>query len=321
MLAALLLVPAALSGYVVLRRHRSRRMRAFAAEGLVPTAAGGGPAVRRHVPFAFFLAALSLLVFGLARPRMTIRVPHREGTVVLAFDVSNSMLATDLAPNRMDAAKAAARRFVARQPSHVRMGVVAFSDGGLIVQEPTDVKPDVVAAIDRLTPQGGTSLGQGIFTSLTAIAGEPIDVDPTDPAGLDRAEIGWFGSAAIVLLSDGENRSLPDPLAVTELASLAGVRVFPIGIGKPDGTVLDIDGFSVATRLDEAMLTEIASQTDGTYFAAPDEGALEEVYDSIDLRFTTRKEKTELTGPLAGAAAVLLVVGCGLSLVWFGRVA
>ena len=320
MLAALVAVPAALVGYIALRRRRGRRMQAFAAQGLVPTSEGRRARVRRHLPFACILAALTLLLFGLARPRMTIKVPHREGTVILAFDVSNSMLATDLAPTRMDAAKVAAHRFVDRQPSQVRIGVVAFSDGGLIVQDPTNVKADVVAAIDRLTPQGGTSLGQGIFTSLTAIAGEPIAVDPTDPAGLDRAEIGYFTSAAIVLLSDGENRAMPDPLAVTELASVAGVRIYPIGIGSPDGAVVDIDGFSVATRLDEAMLTEIAATTDGTYFPAPDEDALNEVYDSIDLRFTTRSEKTELTGVLAAAGAVLLVLGGGLSLAWFGRV-
>jgi Ca-activated chloride channel family protein len=320
MLICLLVVPLVVTGYVSMRRRRGRRMTALAAEGLVPTAASVRYRARRHVPFACFVVALTLLLFGMARPRMTIRVPHREGTVILAFDVSNSMLATDLAPTRMDAAKVAARRFVERQPAPVRVGVVAFSDGGLIVQEPTDVRPDVVDAIDRLTPQGGTSLGQGIFTSLTAIAGEPIRVDPTQLASLDAAEIGYFASSAIVLLSDGENRAMPDPLAVTELASVAGVRIYPIGVGSPSGTVIDIDGFTVATALDEAMLTEIATMTDGRYFPAPDEDALNEVYDSIDLRFTTRSENTELTGILAGAGALLLVAGGALSLAWFGRV-
>jgi Ca-activated chloride channel family protein len=319
MLLCLVAVPLVVAGYVSMRRRRGRRMTALAAEGLVPTAASGRYRVRRHVPFACFVAALALLLFGMARPRMTIRVPHREGTVILAFDVSNSMLATDLAPTRMDAAKVAARRFVERQPAQVRVGVVAFSDGGLVVQEPTNVRPDVVSAIERLTPQGGTSLGQGIFTSLTAIAGEPIRVDPAQLTSLDTAEIGYFASSAIVLLSDGENRAMPDPLAVTELASVAGVRIYPIGVGSPGGTVIDIDGFTVATALDEAMLNEIAAMTQGEYFAAPDEDALNEVYDSIDLRFTTRAENTELTGILAGAGALLLVLGGALSLAWFGR--
>jgi Ca-activated chloride channel family protein len=163
-------------------------------------------------------------------------------------------------------------------------------------------------------------VGRTTSSAVPAKATIPIRVDPTDLASLDSAEIGYFASSAVVLLSDGENRAMPDPLAVTELASVAGVRIYPIGIGSPDGTVIDIDGFSVATRLDEAMLNEIATTSDGTYFAAPDEDALNEIYDSIDLRFTTRSEKTEVTGLLAGAGAVLLVIGGGLSLVWFGRV-
>ncbi len=320
-LALLVLVPVALAGYRRLLRRRDRRVAELAAEGFVPTAASGRRRRLRHVPFGFFLAALTLLLVALARPQASVALPRREGTVILAFDVSSSMLATDLKPTRLHAAQDAAKRFVATQPSSIRMGVVAFSDGGLVTQQVTDSRPDVIAAIDRLTPQGGTSLGKGLFTSLGAIAGKPIVLDDAAAGGnLDNVDIGYYGSAAIVLLSDGENTAEPDPLAVAKLASVAGVHVHTIGIGSPKGTVVEIDGFSVATALDETTLTQIAEVTDGTYSAAADPAALAAVYDSIDLRITAEAQPTEVTGLVAGASALLLFVGAALSLAWFGRV-
>ena len=127
-----------------------------------------------HVPPVLLLLALVVLVAGLARPEATVPQPRREGTVILAFDVSASMAAKDLAPNRIDAAKAAARTFVQKQPTTVRVGVVAFSGSGLVTQEPTTDKATVLAAIDRLTPQGGTALASGLQTSLSAIVGRPV---------------------------------------------------------------------------------------------------------------------------------------------------
>jgi Ca-activated chloride channel family protein len=262
-----------------------------------------------------------LLGLAFGRPELSVGLPHMEGTVILAFDVSNSMRAEDLEPTRIDAAKSAARAFVERQPDSVEIGVVAFSDGGLVTQPPTTAKADVLAAIDRLSPLGATSLGQGLFTAINAIAGDPIAVDPAalSTSDLESLDIGYYGHGAIVLLSDGENTSDPDPLAIAELASVAGVRVYPIGVGSSQGTVVDLDGFSVATALDEAVLTEIAEGTGGTYFRAEDASALAEVYDSIDLRLTTEAERTEVTAAVTGASIVLLVLGAALSLVWFGR--
>ena len=138
------------------------------------------------------------------------------------------------------------------------------------------MKEEVVAAIRRLSPSGGTSLGQGLFTSLSTIAGKPLQIDESalESEG-GEVDIGFFGSSAIVLLSDGENTSRPDPLQLAEVASSAGVRIHAIGIGTPEGTVVEIDGFSVATALDEELLTEIAEVTDGTYNRAGDAATLE----------------------------------------------
>ena len=320
MLVFLLAAPLLVVGYLALVRRRAQRAAELAAQGFVPTTSGRRLRRLRHVPFAFFLAAVVLLLVALARPETSLSIPHREGTVILAFDVSNSMRAEDFQPTRMDAAKVAARNFVAKQPKTIKVGVVAFSNGGLVTQAPTDVSADVLAAINRLAPQGGTSLGQGLFTALNAIAGKPITPDGAAPGGgIDNLDIGYLGSAAIVLLSDGENNGDPDPLEVAKLASVAGVHVYPIGIGSAAGTVVDVDGFSVATALDEELLTSIASVTDGAYFHADDATSLADIYNKIDLQLTSETEKTEVTGVVTGISALLLIVGGALSLLWFGR--
>jgi Ca-activated chloride channel homolog len=319
MLLSLGAFPLLVLGYRRLLRRRTARRAELAALGLVATGAVASGR-RRHVVPALFLAALALLFVALARPSATIAQGHRQGTVILAFDVSGSMAATDLSPSRIAAAKSAARTFVNRQPATVRVGVVAFSGSGLITQQPTNDRSRVLAAIDRLTPQGGTALARGLQTSLSAIAGKTVQLDSPDgsvePQGQD---LGFHGSAAVILLSDGENTVGPDPLDVADLASTAGVRIYPIGLGKPEGTVLEIDGFQVATALDEPLLRQIASTTDGRYFAAADEKALTRVYGSIDLAWVVKSEHVEITALLAGAAALLLLFGTGLSLAWFGR--
>jgi len=320
MLVLLLAVPVFVAAYVSLVRRRTERTRALAAQGFVPTASGRRGRWLRHVPFAFFFVAVVFLLVAFARPEVSFSLPHKEGTVILAFDVSNSMMAADLQPTRLDAAKAAAHTFVDKQPSSIKIGVVAFSDGGLVTQAPTDVRPDVLAAIDRLSPQGATSLGQGIFTALNAIAGKPINADLSN-LGSDSSsvDIGYFSSAAIVLLSDGENTSAPDPLEVAKLASVAGVHIYPIGIGSPAGTVVKVNGFSEATALDEPTLQSIASVTNGVYFNAQDTAALNDIYKKLDLKLTSDGKKTEVTGLVTGIGAFLLVMGGALSLVWFGR--
>jgi Ca-activated chloride channel family protein len=319
MLLAVAVIPLVVLWYRKLLRDRATRRAQLAALGLVaPAAVASG--WRRHLPPALLLAALTLLVVSLARPEATVPQPRREGTVILAFDVSASMEAKDIAPTRIDAAKAAARAFVQRQPSTVKVGVVAFSGSGLVTQQPSSDQATVLAAIDRLTPQGGTALASGLQTALSAIVGQPVLVgQPTDPLEPRGPDLGYHGSAAVILLTDGENTSGTDPLDVADIASGAGVHVYPIGLGKPEGTVLEIDGFQVATALDEPLLREIASRTDGKYFAASDEQALADVYNSIDLTWTVATEHIELTAVFAGVAALLLLAWVGLSFLWFGR--
>ena len=320
MLLSLAAVPLVVVGYRRLLRRQAVRQEQLAALGMVAT---GGTRSRRgrHTGPALLLGALTLLLVSLARPEATIAEPRREGTVILAFDVSTSMAATDLSPTRLEAAKAAARTFVSRQPASIRVGVVAFGESGIITQQPTTAQDEVLAAIERLSPQGGTAVGRGILTSLTAIAGRPVLLDDSPSASdLEAADVGYFGSSAVVLLSDGENTAEPDPLALAELASTAGVRIHPIGIGSAEGTVLEVDGFQVATALDERLLRQIAETTDGTYYAAADEKSLAQVYSAIELGWSTEARRLEVTALFAAGAAVLLLAGAMLSLVRSGRV-
>lgn len=306
------------------RRLLARRDAASAqlgAFGVVRGQNGRSLGNRRHLPALFYLIGLALLLTATARPELFVSLPRVEGTVILAFDVSSSMVATDLEPTRLEAAQEAAKLFVEDQPSTVRVGVVAFSNGGLEVEPPTDDETAVLATIDRLTPQGGTSLGQGIFTALNALSENPIVIDPeTLEDELPQIEIEPYNGSVIVLLTDGENLSAPDPLIVAQLAAEAGVRIYTIGIGTAEGSVIELDGFSVVTQLNEQPLQEIASLTNGAYYAASDSEALEEIYQNIDLQLTVRGEKMEITALVSGMAALFFLIGGTISFIWFGRV-
>lgn len=321
MLLSLLLVPLLVGLYFRLLHRRQRATADLGPLGMVQSSSGSKIGQHRHVPPTFFLLGLTLLLFGLARPEMIVSLPRVEGTAILAFDISNSMAADDLEPTRIEAAKAAARAFVENQPPTILIGVVAFSNGGLVVQTPTDDQAAVLATIDRLSPQGGTSLGQGIFTSLNAIAGEAITIDETSlEDGAQSIQIEDYSSAVVVLLTDGENTEPPDPLEIAQVAAEAGVRIYPVGIGSLEGTVVEVDGFSILTQLDEMTLQQIASLTNGVYHHAEDEESLQEIYQNIDLQLTINEEKMEVTSIVAGISMLLLLTGGLLSLFWFGRV-
>jgi Ca-activated chloride channel homolog len=321
MLVWLACVPALVLAYVRALRLRAERSARLASEGLVETAASHRVRWRRHIPFALFATALALVGFALARPTVSLALPERQGTVILAFDVSNSMRADDFEPTRIQAAKQAATAFVERQPRTIRIGVVTFGDGAVTALRPTKEKKDVLAAIKRLSVGGGTSLGQGLYTSLEAIAGKPLTIDESALERDDGAvDIGFFGSSAVVLLSDGENTSPLDPLRLAEVASTAGVPIHAIGVGTEEGTVVEIEGFSIATALDEALLTEIAEVTDGSYAQAGDAAVLTGIYESIDLELKRVEERREVTSVFAAAGGLLLALGSVISIAWFGRV-
>jgi Ca-activated chloride channel family protein len=320
MLLSLLLLPVLVAVYLRMLRGREAARASLGPLGVVDREYEVRVRTRRHVPPATLLVGLSLLLVGLARPVATVSLPRIEGNVILAFDVSSSMAADDLKPSRLEAAKQAARMFVENQPPGILVGVVAFSGNGLLVQKPTDSREAILDTIDRLSPQGGTSLGEGIFTSLNALSDEPIALDEQAlETGASPFHLQNYSSAVVILLTDGENTVNPDPLQVAQLAADAGVRVYPVGIGSPQGVVLELEGFRVLTQLNETVLQQIADTTNGIYYRAEDEESLKDIYQDIDLQMTVRGEKMEVTSVFAGAGLLALLIGGGLSLLWFGR--
>jgi Ca-activated chloride channel family protein len=307
-------------GLVVAYRmlHRQRRKN-LAAAGLTGATRPRRVNLRQQVPPLLFLAALTLLLLAVARPQAMVGVPRAAGTVILAFDVSNSMTATDAAPTRLAAAQAAATGFVKAQPDSVDIGLVAFDQGALTTRAPTKNHDEALAAIDRLHTAGGTSLGQAILASLTTITGRPVSL-PDPSATAPPANLGYWGSATIVLLSDGEDTGGPDAIAAAELASAAGVHVETIGFGTVAGTTIKVDGFQVATALNEDLLTQIAQTTAGSYHRASDAQTLDTIYRSLDLRITTKPQFVELTGAAVGVAVLFLTTGGLLMITWFGRI-
>ena len=292
--------------------------------------------VRRHIPSALFLVALMILIVALARPQTVVSLPRLEGTIILTFDVSRSMAADDLKPTRLQAAKTAARAFVQRQPSTVQIGVMSFSDGGFALQAPTNDQDAVLAAINRLTLQSGTSLARGIEASLKALAaGTGHALTPAEGGSKslrlssNRTQMpaptptpvpkGTNTSAVIVLLSDGENTQSPDPLTAAQTAADRGVRIDTVGVGSAAGATLHIDGFTVRSQLDEATLRQIAQLTGGAYYNAANAGDLRTIYANLDPRLVIKPQKTEVTSLFAGAGILVMMIGGTLSLLWLGR--
>lgn len=328
MLGSLLAIP--LLAALYLRGLQRRRRLAERFGGLRPAAPAGGRPLgwRRHLPAALFLAGLGLLFLALARPQMAVSLPQAEGLVILAFDVSGSMAADDMQPSRMEAAKAAARGFVERQPPGVAIGVVAFSDSGLAVQVPTHDRDTLLAAIQRLTPARGTSLGSGILAALNAIAAaenpEPppqyySNRTPAPTPSPTPAPVGTHTSAVIVLLSDGENTVSPEPLAAAQVAADRGVRIYTVGVGSEAGSLLHIEGFTIHSRLDPATLQAVAQLTGGAYHGAATADELQAIYANLDLRWVVKPEMMEITALLAGVSLAVLLIGGAFSLVWFSR--
>ncbi len=324
-LYSLAFVPLFLVGYLLMQRRRRRIIAQYRDIGLLQTESGQRVGFRRHIPVMFLLAGMTVLLIAAARPEKELTLPRIQGTVILAFDVSGSMAADDIQPTRMDAAKNAARAFVQDQPPDVQIGVVAFSDSGFSVQPATDDRDAVLSSINRLKPERGTSLANGILVSLKAIAAANDDnsthyYSPIMPGQTPTpVPAGQYRSSVIVLLTDGENNMQPDPTAAVQVAAGQGVRIYTVGLGSPEGTMLHINGFTVHTQLDEATLRQVAKTTGGTYYNATSAQDLNRVYASLDPQLVVKPEKTEITSIFAGVSAVLLLIGGLLSLLWFSH--
>lgn len=321
MLILLLFIPLWLWMYRRMLRQRQQRS---ASQGSLSWLqhAGQAPGKRRHVPPALFLAGMTVLLMALARPQAVVSMPRIEGTVMLVFDVSHSMAAEDVKPTRLEAARLIARKFIEQQPATVQIGVVAFSEGGLTIQAPSNDQAQILAAVERVSTQRGTSVGQGILTALAAFDVQASQGQPrrTDPQATPEPLTAVGGSSrVIVILSDGENNSRPDPLEAAQAAAERGIRIDTVGIGTAEGTTLQIEGFNVHTQLDEPTLQNIAELTGAHYYKASSEEDLRSVYENLDMQLVVRAEYAEITALFAGLGTALLLIGGMLSLLWFGR--
>lgn len=344
MLWLLLLIPALTVVWIRLVRSRAALAARYA--GLRLTGAAQAPtrwpALRRHLPAGLLLAALTLAIIGIARPRAAIVLPSQQQTILLAIDVSLSMRARDVEPNRMTAAKAAAKAFIEELPRDVKAGIVAFAGTASVVQRPTLNRDELLAAIDRLEMQRGTATGSALVVSLaTVFPDEGIDIEsmlfdgsqrggtrppaPARDAGKPRkaftpVEPGSYSSAAIILLSDGRRTTGVDPVAAARMAADRGVRVYTVGIGTLGGGEVDFGGMSVYMRLDEDALKMMAEVTLGEYRYAGTATDLRKVYQGLSTRLTLEKQRTEITFLLTGLAAVLALLSAGCSLWWRQRI-
>jgi Ca-activated chloride channel family protein len=344
LLWTLALVPALVFLYVWLLRRRKKAALRYASLTMVKEAMGAGQTLRRHIPPVLFLLALVAMAIAIARPAAVVTLPSQTETVILAIDVSGSMRATDVQPNRLAAAQAAAKSFVAAQPRTTRIGVVSFAGTAAVVQAPTLSREDVVAAIDRFQLQRGTAVGSGLLVSLKTIlpdaefdlrsqnprvdaagearrGGSPL-TRPREPAKAPPKPVppGSYGSAAIILLTDGQTTAGPDPIESARIVADRGVRVYTVGVGTPDGQVLGFEGWSFRARLDEEALKSIANITLGEYFYAGTATDLKKIYQSMSSRITFEKKETEISALFAAAAAVLALLAAVLSLLWFNRI-
>jgi Ca-activated chloride channel homolog len=335
----LLALPVLVGAYLYLIGRKHKRALAYASLSGMREAMEGAGRIRRHLPPALFLLALTLMVVAIARPAAVVMLPSAHQTVMLAMDVSGSMRATDVDPNRIGAAQIAARAFVNDLPSATRVGIVSFAATASVVQAPTSSREDILAAIDRFQLQRGTAVGSGILMSLKALFPDvEFDLrssnprtDTTRATSLDAPtkpgkEVfkpvppGSYTAAVVILLTDGQTNTGPDPVEAARMAADRGVRIYTVGIGTPAGELIGAEGWSMRVRLDEAALKNIANITQGQYFYAGTANDLKKVYESLNSKLTLEKHETEVTALFAGAAAALAIAAAALSMLWFNRI-
>ena len=340
----LLLLPLLALLYIWLLRRKKKIALRYASLSIVREAMGKGQSFRRHIPPMLFLCALAAMLVASSRPFAVITLPSQRETIMLAMDVSGSMRATDVLPNRLVASQNAAKAFLADLPRNVRVGIVAFAGTASVVQPPTLSREDLVTAIDKFQLQRGTAIGNGIVVSLAELFPDAgisletmqsgrdkqrgISIDQAAKGGKDSKEKpafvpvapGSYTSAAIILLTDGQRTTGVDSIDAAKLAADHGVRVYTVGVGTVNGETIGFEGWSMRVKLDEETLKSIARTTQAEYFYAGTAGDLKKVYETLSSRLAVEKKETEISGLLALVAAALTMLSAGLSLAWFNRI-
>lgn len=335
----LLALPLLVAVYLWLLRRKKKMALRYASLSIVREAMGAGQSLRRHFPPLLFLLAMATMLLAAARPFAVVTLPSQQETIILAMDVSGSMRATDVQPNRLVASQNAAKAFLAELPRSVRVGIVAFAGTASVVQPPTLSREDLVTAIDKFQLQRATAIGNAIVVSLAELfpnagidlasltygrnrsSGIAIDQTPKEPKkDFTPVAPGSYTSAAIILLTDGQRTTGVDSMEAAKMAADRGVRIYTVGIGTVDGETIGFEGWSMRVRLDEETLKAIATKTQAEYFYAGTAADLKKVYETLSSRLTVEKKETEISGLLALVAALLALVSASLSLLWFNRI-
>ena len=334
----LLAVPLLVLLYLWLMRRKKKLALRYASLSIVREAMGAGQTVRRHIPPLLFLLALTAMLIAAARPMAVVVLPSNQQTIILAMDVSGSMRAADVQPNRLVAAQEAAKSFLKELPRTVKVGIVAFAGSAQVAQLPTTNREDLVTAIDSFQLQRATATGNAIVVSLATLfpdagidisdfapksrqTGVPIErAGKPPPKEFTPVAPGSYTSAAIIMLTDGQRTTGVDPLDAAKVAADRGVRVYTVGIGTVDGETIGFEGWSMRVRLDEETLKAIANKTQAEYFYAGTANDLKKVYNTLSSRLTVEKKETEISALFAMGAAALALLSAGLSLLWFNRI-
>jgi Ca-activated chloride channel family protein len=337
----LALVPVLVAAYLFLLRRRKKDAVRYASVGIVKEAMGPGHRFRRHIPPLLFLVSQVALIIACAGPTAIVTLPAERKTVMLAMDVSLSMGARDVDPNRLTAAQLAARSFVEERPDDVDIGIVAFGATAALVQPPTRNREELVAAIDRFELQRGTATGSALYVALqtlfpdagidledlvfkgglvpNTVRGRSLDAPRKPEKEFKPVPPGSYPSAVVILLSDGRRTTGPDPRDAAKWAADRGVRVYTVGFGTEEGGLIGFEGWSAYVRLDEETLKAVADITHAEYFRAGTSEDLKKVYKQLNRKLVMEKKDTEIAFIFAAAAAVLLSAALGLSVFWFGR--
>jgi Ca-activated chloride channel family protein len=356
LLLLLLLIPLIIALYVwMLRRKRKYAVR-YSSLSLIRAAQPERARWRQHLPFALFLLALVSLTTAMARPVAQVEVPLSRTTIILAMDISRSMCATDVAPNRLTVAQEAALAFIEDQAAGTQIGIVAFARFAAIVVPPTNDKEVLKEAVNNFTTSLGTAIGSAILKSLDAIAEVNPDVAPSgvnlqteerapeqDPLAATEEALAAAGYLPdiIVLLTDGANSDGPLPIEAAQQAADRRVRVYTIGFGTTEpgqmvctrqqlgGDMFGGDfgsfgggggfgggGFRRFLIIDEPTLQAVADLTGGSYFRAENADQLLEIFLELPNRFTLQNENREISVIFSTLGAMLATAAVALSLLW-----
>jgi Ca-activated chloride channel family protein len=338
----LVLVPLLIGFYILILRRRRRFAVRYSSLSLVRQAVPRHSWLRRHLPFLLFLAAIASLAVTMARPVSIVTIPTGQTTIILAIDVSRSMCSTDVEPNRLEAAEAAALTFVQRQDSSTQIGIVAFSTFAEEIQPPTNDQEALQTAIESLLTGRRTAIGSAILKSIDAIAEVDKNVapsisDPSSAVAPAPVPSGAYAPDIIVLLTDGVSNTGPLPLAAARQAADRGVRVYTIGFGTAEGASFPdcspqfqgtepfgsggapqfgSGGGGFRRGIDEEALRQVSDLTGGKYYSAGSAGELESVFQQLPTYVIMKHKTTEISAMFAVTGAALVLLAIGLSLLW-----